>query len=165
MYTAIRKIIEAAWENRELLKKEETRSAIDQVIGLLDKGKLRTATPTDEGWQVNEWVKKAVILYFPTQPMSTMTTGPFEYHDKIRLKQDYAELGVRVVPPAAARYGAYVAYRSGTAVLDNHLFLSRIQNFTFRQMLGCGTSCQQQYARHIYYQSFHIILQFASSFS
>ena len=108
MYTAIRKIIEAAWENRELLKKEETRSAIDQVIGLLDKGKLRTATPTDEGWQVNEWVKKAVILYFPTQPMSTMTTGPFEYHDKIRLKQDYAELGVRVVPPAAARYGAYV---------------------------------------------------------
>lgn len=106
MYTAIRKIIEAAWENRELLKKEETRSAIDQVIGLLDKGKLRTATPTDEGWQVNEWVKKAVILYFPTQPMSTMTTGPFEYHDKIRLKQDYAELGVRVVPPAAARYGA-----------------------------------------------------------
>ena len=97
MYTAIRKIIEAAWENRELLKKEETRSAIDQVIGLLDKGKLRTATPTDEGWQVNEWVKKAVILYFPTQPMSTMTTGPFEYHDKIRLKQDYAELGVRVV--------------------------------------------------------------------
>ena len=94
MYTAIRKIIEAAWENRELLKKEETRSAIDQVIGLLDKGKLRTATPTDEGWQVNEWVKKAVILYFPTQPMSTMTTGPFEYHDKIRLKQDYAELGV-----------------------------------------------------------------------
>lgn len=109
MYTAIRKIIEAAWENRELLKKEETRSAIDQVIGLLDKGKLRTATPTDEGWQVNEWVKKAVILYFPTQPMSTMTTGPFEYHDKIRLKQDYAELGVRVVPPAATRYGAYVA--------------------------------------------------------
>ena len=109
MYTAIRNIIEAAWENRELLKKEETRSAIDQVIGLLDKGKLRTATPTDEGWQVNEWVKKAVILYFPTQPMSTMTTGPFEYHDKIRLKQDYAELGVRVVPPAAARYGAYVA--------------------------------------------------------
>ena len=59
MYTAIRKIIEAAWENRELLKKEETRSAIDQVIGLLDKGKLRTATPTDEGWQVNEWVKNS----------------------------------------------------------------------------------------------------------
>ena len=66
MYTAIRKIIEAAWENRELLKKEETRSAIDQVIGLLDKGKLRTATPTDEGWQVNEWVKKAVIFSNPT---------------------------------------------------------------------------------------------------
>lgn len=129
MYTAIRKIIEAAWENRELLKKEETRSAIDQVIGLLDKGKLRTATPTDEGWQVNEWVKKAVILYFPTQPMSTMTTGPFEYHDKIRLKQDYAELGVRVVPPAAARYGAYGRPGSGDdAFLCQYRCLCRFGN-------------------------------------
>lgn len=109
MYTELRRVIEAAWENRELLKHTNTKNAIDQIIGLLDKGQLRTAEPTAHGWQVNEWVKKAVILYFPTQKMETITTGPFEYHDKIMLKQDYAELGVRVVPPAAARYGAYVA--------------------------------------------------------
>lgn len=109
MYTEIRRVIEAAWENRELLKNDTTKNAIDQIIELLDKGKLRTAEPTTNGWQVNEWVKKAVILYFPTQKMATITTGPFEYHDKIMLKQDYADLGVRVVPPAAARYGAYVA--------------------------------------------------------
>lgn len=109
MYSALREVIEKAWINRELLKEEETKSAINQVIDLLDKGHLRTAEPTTTGWQVNEWVKKAVILYFPTRPMETITTGPFEFHDKIMLKQDYAGLGVRVVPPAAARYGAYVA--------------------------------------------------------
>lgn len=109
MYTEIRGVIEATWENRELLKNDTTKKAIDQIIELLDKGKLRTAEPTAHGWQINEWVKKAVILYFPTQKMETITTGPFEYHDKIMLKQDYADLGVRVVPPAAARYGAYVA--------------------------------------------------------
>lgn len=109
MHTKIRGVIEEAWENRELLREEETKSAINQVIELLDKGRLRTAEPIANGWQVNEWVKKAVILYFPTRQMETITTGPFEFYDKIRLKQDYAELGVRVVPPAAARYGAYVA--------------------------------------------------------
>ena len=109
MYDILRTSIEKACENRELLKNEDIRSAIHQVIDLLDKGLLRAAEPTAEGWQVNEWVKKAVILYFPTRPMETITTGPFEYHDKITLKQDYAEQGVRVVPPAAARYGAYVA--------------------------------------------------------
>lgn len=109
MHIEIRGVIEEAWENRELLREEETKSAINQVIELLDKGRLRTAEPTANGWQVNEWVKKAVILYFPTRQMETITTGPFEFYDKIRLKQDYAELGVRVVPPAAARYGAYVA--------------------------------------------------------
>ncbi len=109
MYRAIEEIIEGAWEKRELLQEEKTKTAIDQVIELLDKGQLRTAEPTDKGWQVNEWVKKAVILYFPTRSMETITSGPFEYHDKIRLKQDYAESGVRVVPPATARYGAYIA--------------------------------------------------------
>lgn len=109
MYTEIRRVIEKTWDNRELLETEETRHVINQVIELLDKGKLRTAEPTNRGWQVNEWVKKAIILYFPTRPMETITNGPFEFHDKITLKQDYASLGVRVVPPAAARYGAYVA--------------------------------------------------------
>lgn len=109
MYSTQQEIIEKAWENRELLKNEETSSAIEEVINLLDKGKLRAAEPMAEGWKVNEWVKKAIILYFPTQKMETITTGPFEFHDKIMLKQDYAGQGVRVVPPAAARYGAYVA--------------------------------------------------------
>ena len=109
MYTAIRRIIEKVWDNREFLKEEEAKSAINKVIALLNKGKLRTAEPTAAGWVVNEWVKKAVILYFPTQKMETITSGPFEFHDKIMLKQDYSDLGVRVVPPAAARYGAYIA--------------------------------------------------------
>lgn len=109
MYANLQKHIEAAWENRDLLKKEEVISAINQVIEWLDRGKVRTAEPTPGGWQVNEWIKKAVILYFPTQVMETVTAGPFEYHDKIRLKQNYAAGGVRVVPPATARYGAYIA--------------------------------------------------------
>jgi len=109
MYAALKEVIEKAWYDRTLLKEERTKSVIHQVIELLDQGLLRTAEPTPAGWQVNEWVKMAVILYFPTQKMETITTGPFEFHDKIRLKQNYAELGVRMVPPAAARYGAYVA--------------------------------------------------------
>lgn len=109
MYENLQQWIEEAWENRDLLKNRETISAIAQVIELLDKGQLRAAEPTENGWKVNEWVKKAAILYFPTQTMETITTGPFEYHDKIRLKQDYAAQGVRVVPPATARYGAYLA--------------------------------------------------------
>lgn len=109
MYTELKKSIEAAWENRELLKEEPTLEAVRTVIELLDKGKLRTAEPTEKGWQVNEWVKKAVILYFPTRKMETIQVGPFEFHDKIALKQHYAELDVRVVPHAVARYGAYIA--------------------------------------------------------
>ena len=102
-------IIEAAWENRELLKDEKTIKTIREVIELLDKGKMRVAEPTANGWQVNEWIKKAVILYFPIQQMQTMEVGIFEYHDKMLLKKNYADLGVRVVPNAVARYGAYLA--------------------------------------------------------
>lgn len=109
MYTALKKVIENAWDNREILKEAQTQTAISQIIELLDKGQLRTAEPTSSGWQINEWVKKAVILYFLIQKLETITTGPFEFHDKIMLKQDYAGSGVRVVPPAVARYGAYVA--------------------------------------------------------
>ena len=109
MYEDLRKIIEQTWDNRELLKDKATQQSIAEVVELLDKGKLRTAEPTENGWQVNEWVKKAVIRYFPTQKMETIKVGPFEFHDKIALKQNYAELGVRVVPHAVARYGSYVA--------------------------------------------------------
>lgn len=101
--------IEEAWENRALLQEENTQKAIRDVIELLDNGKLRVAEPTANGWQVNEWVKKAVVMYFPIQKMETWEAGIFEYHDKMELKRNYAEKGVRVVPPATARYGSYVS--------------------------------------------------------
>lgn len=100
--------IEAAWENRELLKEEQTQKTIREVIELLDKGKLRVAEPKGKEWIVNEWVKKAVILYFPIQKMETLEVGIFEYHDKMKLKTNYESLGVRVVPNAVARYGAFL---------------------------------------------------------
>jgi 2,3,4,5-tetrahydropyridine-2,6-dicarboxylate N-succinyltransferase len=103
-------IIESAWENRDLLKETATIKAIESVIEQLDKGLLRVAEPTSDGsWIVNEWVKKAVILYFPIRTMETIEVGPFEFHDKMALKKNYKELGVRVVPHAIARYGAFVA--------------------------------------------------------
>ena len=105
----LQNIIEKAWDDRSLLKEAATEKAIREVIEHLDKGRLRTAEPTEDGWQVNEWVKKAVVLYFPIQEMKTIEVGPFEFHDKMELKKNYAELGVRVVPHAVARYGAYVA--------------------------------------------------------
>ena len=101
--------IEKAWENRELLKDEATLKSIREVIALLDAGTLRVAEPIDNGWQVNEWVKKAVVMYFPIQKMETWEAGIFEYHDKMLLKTGYAEKGIRVVPPATARYGAYIS--------------------------------------------------------
>ncbi len=104
-----RVIIETAWENRAMLNEKETLAAIESVVEDLDKGKLRVASPSDEGWIVNEWIKKAVILYFPTRQMTKMEAGVLEFHDKIPLKSNYDELGIRVVPHAVARYGAYVS--------------------------------------------------------
>ena len=104
----IQQIIENAWNDRNLLQEDTTLKAINEVITLLDTGKLRVAEPTTNGWKVNDWVKKAVILYFPTQKMETIEVGPFEFHDKIPLKKNYAELGVRVVPHAIARRGAFL---------------------------------------------------------
>ncbi|PKQ62567.1 2,3,4,5-tetrahydropyridine-2,6-dicarboxylate N-succinyltransferase [Labilibaculum filiforme] len=109
MYQNLRESIEAAWDNRSLLSTPEVQKSIEEVIELLDKGILRTAEPVADGWQVNEWVKKAVILYFPIRKMETIEVGPFEFHDKMALKTNYAELGVRVVPHAVARYGAFIA--------------------------------------------------------
>lgn len=105
----MKQLIEEAWLNRDLLADEAHQQAIRQVVEQLDKGVLRTAEPTSDGWQVNEWVKKAVILYFPICQMQTVEVGPFEFHDKIPLKTDYASQQVRVVPHAIARYGAYLA--------------------------------------------------------
>jgi len=105
----MQEIIESAWNNRELLKDSKTQDAIREVVEQLDKGKLRVAEPTGEGWKVNDWVKKAVILYFPIQQMETLEAGPMEFHDKMKLKKNYAALGVRVVPHGVARYGSYLA--------------------------------------------------------
>lgn len=107
--THLQSIIENAWQNRELLKEEATQNAIREVVNLLDMGTLRVAEPTSTGWQVNEWVKKAVVMYFPIQKMETFEVGIFEYHDKIPLKRGYAEKGIRVVPHAVARHGAYIS--------------------------------------------------------
>ena len=107
--TEIQQIIEQAWDNRDLLKEQTTQDTIRKVIVLLDAGTLRVAEPTTEGWQVNEWVKKAVVLYFPIQKMETLEAGIFEYHDKIPLKRGYAEKEIRVVPNAIARHGAYIS--------------------------------------------------------
>lgn len=106
---SLQQTIENIWNNRELLQNEDSQKAIREVIALVDKGELRTAEPTENGWQVNEWVKKAVVLYFPIQKMETIEVGPFEFHDKMPLKRNYAEKGVRVVPHAVAREGAYIA--------------------------------------------------------
>jgi len=101
----LRQIIENAWDNREQLTESSVQDAIRKVIDLLDSGSLRVAEPLNGGWQVNEWVKKAVVLYFPIQKMETLEVGIFEYHDKIPLKKGYKEKGIRVVPHAVGYLG------------------------------------------------------------
>lgn len=109
MYSELRKTVESAWDERLLLKEPEVSSAIHSVIDLLDKGSIRVCEPSDNGWVLNDWVKKAVILFFPVCQMQTIEIGPFEFHDKIPLKKNYRELGVRVVPHGIARYGSFLA--------------------------------------------------------
>lgn len=115
----IQTIIERAWEDRSQLQNEETTTAIREVIELIDTGKLRVAEPVNGGWQVNEWVKKAVVMYFPIQKMETLEAGIFEYHDKMPLKRNYAEKGIRVVPNAVARHGAFIA--SGVILMPSYV--------------------------------------------
>lgn len=117
--TALEATINKAWDNRELLKESETTNTIRKVIELLDSGELRVAEPSANGWQVNEWVKKAVVLYFPIQKMETLEAGIFEYHDKIPLKKGYKEKGIRVVPNAVARHGAYIS--SGVIMMPSYV--------------------------------------------
>jgi len=106
---SLKTLIEAAWTDRSKLRKTVTQDAIREVIHLLDTGQLRVAEPTSGGeWITHQWVKMAVILYFPIQQMEVIEAPPFEFHDKIPLKKNYAELGVRVVPHAVARYGSYL---------------------------------------------------------
>lgn len=116
---SLQQTIENIWDNRDLLQNEDSQKAIREVISLLDSGELRVAEPTENGWQVNEWVKKAVVMYFPIQKMETIEVGPFEFHDKIPLKRNYAEKGVRVVPHAIAREGSFVA--SGVIMMPSYV--------------------------------------------
>lgn len=109
MIKELKKLIEDAWENRQFLEYKEYQEAIETVIQQLDRGELRVAEPIGSRWHVNDWIKKAVILYFPIRQMEVVETGPFVFHDKMRLKTNYKDLGVRVVPHGIARYGAYLA--------------------------------------------------------
>ncbi|WP_421754282.1 2,3,4,5-tetrahydropyridine-2,6-dicarboxylate N-succinyltransferase [Croceimicrobium sp.] len=108
-----------AWEDRELLKDPAMVKLIEECIEAIDKGELRCAEKIDGQWHVHEWVKKAVILYFPTRKMESLEAGPLEFHDKIPLKKNYKELGIRVVPHAIARHGAYVA--SGVVMMPSYV--------------------------------------------
>jgi 2,3,4,5-tetrahydropyridine-2,6-dicarboxylate N-succinyltransferase len=128
----LKQLIAEAWANRDLLKEARHADAVRAVIEEVDKGRLRVASPAGDaggsragdvtgsgtgatgggagnGWQVNEWVKQAILLYFGIQPMQTWDLAPFEFYDKMLLKKNYKELGVRAVPHAVARYGAYLA--------------------------------------------------------
>ncbi len=105
----LKSIVDEAWENRTLLENQAVKKSIQEIILSLDNGKIRVAEPSGNGWKVNEWVKKAVILYFLIQKMEVIEAKPFEYYDKIPLKKNYKSLGVRVVPHAIARYGSYLS--------------------------------------------------------
>ena len=115
----LKNLIEEAWEDRSLVKNKDVAVAVKTVIEDLDNGKRRIAEPNGDDWVVNEWLKKAVILYFPLMKMSLIEVGPFQFHDKIKLKSGYDQLGVRVVPHAIARYGAYIS--PGTVLMPSYV--------------------------------------------
>lgn len=140
--TNLTTIIESAWENRDLLNTLETQQAIEHIIEELDKGRMRVAEPDGQSWKVNEWIKKAVILYFPIRKMETFHAGPLEFHDKMRLKTDYAGLGVRVVPHAVARYGAYLA--PGVIMMPGYVNIGAyVDNGTMVDTWATVGSCAQ----------------------
>ncbi len=143
MYSYLKNHIEAAWDNRELLSEPAVRQAIEEVVTLLDEGKLRVAEPTQEGsWQVNEWVKKGVILYFPTHDMATSHAGDLEFYDKLPLKHGYEALGVRVVPHAVARRGAYLA--PGVILMPSYVNIgARVESGTMVDTWATVGSCAQ----------------------
>ncbi len=139
---ALRTRIEQAWENREQLQQDDVKLAVEAVIEMLDKGRLRVAEPKGGEWQVNQWVKKAVILYFPLRKMETIEVGMFEFHDKIPLKKDYAKQGVRVVPHALARYGAFVA--KGVVMMPSYVNIGAyVDSYTMVDTWATVGSCAQ----------------------
>ncbi|MBP3483264.1 MAG: 2,3,4,5-tetrahydropyridine-2,6-dicarboxylate N-succinyltransferase [Alistipes sp.] len=151
MYEDLKNIVEQAWENRELLADAATKEAIRAVVEAVDKGALRTAEPVEEEkseWRVNEWVKKAIILYFPIQKMRTVRGGELEWYDKIDLKHDFEQLGVRVVPNAVARYGAYIA--SGAILMPSYVNIGAyVDTGTMVDTWATVGSCAQ-IGRHVH---------------
>jgi 2,3,4,5-tetrahydropyridine-2-carboxylate N-succinyltransferase len=135
-------LVESAWEERGRLREPEVKRAVEDVIEALDKGILRVAEPRGDEWKVNGWVKKAVILYFPMREMKTTVAGPLEFHDKIDLKHNYSELGVRVVPHAIARYGSYVA--RGVIMMPSFINIgARVEEGTMVDTWATVGSCAQ----------------------
>ena len=151
MYDELRQTIEQAWEDRSLLQEDTVKDAIRQTVELIDKGVLRTAEPTDPDrsqWRVNEWVKKAVLLYFPIQKMRTMRAGELEWYDKMELKHDFDRLGVRAVPHAVARYGAYIA--PGTVLMPSYVNIGAyVDEGTMVDTWATVGSCAQ-IGRHVH---------------
>lgn len=142
MSEKLKAIVERAWEDRTLLENKDTQDAVTELVSLLDKGELRVAEPEGDDWKVNEWVKKAVILYFPLQKMETIKVGPFEWHDKIALKGGYAEKGVRVVPHAVARYGAFI--EKGVVMMPSYVNIGAyVQTGTMVDTWATVGSCAQ----------------------
>jgi len=141
--TEIKLLVESVWLDRSLLQQDQTVKAIEWVIEELDKGRLRVAEPLQGGeWQVNEWVKKAVVMYFPIRKMETLEAGPMEFHDKMALKRNYAELGVRVVPHAVARYGAYLS--SGVIMMPSYVNIGAyVDKGTMEDTWATVGSCAQ----------------------
>jgi 2,3,4,5-tetrahydropyridine-2-carboxylate N-succinyltransferase len=136
------KTIEQAWENRDLLKAKDVQEAISEVVDQLDRGILRVAEKGKGGWKVNDWVKKAVILYFPIRKMETIEVPPFEFHDKIPLKTGYQQKGVRVVPHAVARYGAYIS--RGVILMPSYINIgARVEEGTMVDTWATVGSCAQ----------------------
>jgi len=135
-------LIEKAWNDRLLLEKEEVKNAVFSVIEELDKGRLRVAEMAGEEWKVNDWVKKAVILYFPLRKMETLEVGMFEFHDKIPLKREYAKQEVRVVPHALARYGAFLA--KGVVLMPSYVNIGAyVDSYTMVDTWATVGSCAQ----------------------
>jgi 2,3,4,5-tetrahydropyridine-2-carboxylate N-succinyltransferase len=149
MINELRQAVESAWDDRQLLKERDIQAAIRTVVDHLDKGRVRVAEPSpadspddETHWLVNEWVKKAVILYFPIQAMEITEVGPFEFHDKIRLKKGYDRLGVRVVPGAIARYGSYIA--PGVIMMPSYINIGAyVDNGTMIDTWATVGSCAQ----------------------
>ena len=137
-----KKTIEQAWKNKKLLKDKNVRDCIREVIDLLDQGKIRIASPANNEWVVNEWVKKAVVLYFSIQEMKVTINSPFEFYDKIDLKKDFKKLGVRVVPHAIARYGSYLA--KGVVLMPSYINIgARVGEGTMVDTWATVGSCAQ----------------------